>query len=151
MASAGCQMSVLVNFYRPKWHLHPACRGTYLGSQFRPVAALSARRPPAGAKPAAISTQHSQCLVILKNLRCSTCSRYSSSPKRETSRAAYRILRSIAYNDPSLLPIVDQTSGKTNRFYELGIAFTRSESSVVLRIQKYARLAGLPNINDDGS
>lgn len=38
-----------------------------------------------------------------------------------------------------------------HRFYELGISFERSESSFISTMQGFARKAGLPEINDDGS
>ena len=38
-----------------------------------------------------------------------------------------------------------------HRFYELGISFTRSESSFIVAMQELARREGLPEINDDGT
>lgn len=38
-----------------------------------------------------------------------------------------------------------------HRFYELGIPFTRSQSDFVSQMQEFARLEGLPEINDDGT
>jgi hypothetical protein len=38
-----------------------------------------------------------------------------------------------------------------HRFHELGISFTRSESSFIAVMQELARLEGLPGIKDDGS
>jgi hypothetical protein len=38
-----------------------------------------------------------------------------------------------------------------HRFYELGISFTRSESSFIVAMQELARLEGLPEVNDDGT
>jgi hypothetical protein len=38
-----------------------------------------------------------------------------------------------------------------HRFYELGISFTRSESSFIAVMQELAPLEGLPEIKDDGS
>jgi hypothetical protein len=38
-----------------------------------------------------------------------------------------------------------------HRFHELGISFTRSESSFIVVMQELARLEGLPEIKDDGS
>jgi hypothetical protein len=37
------------------------------------------------------------------------------------------------------------------RFYELGIDFTRSDSSFIAVMQEFARLEGLPGVNDDGT
>ncbi len=38
-----------------------------------------------------------------------------------------------------------------HRFYELGISFTRSESSFIAAMQELARMDGLPEVNDDGT
>lgn len=38
-----------------------------------------------------------------------------------------------------------------HRFYELGISFTRSETSFIVTMQELAREVGLPDVNDDGS
>ena len=38
-----------------------------------------------------------------------------------------------------------------HRFYELGISFTRSESSFIAAMQELARVEGLPEVNDDGA
>ena len=38
-----------------------------------------------------------------------------------------------------------------HRFYELGISFTRSETSFIVTMQELARDEGLPGVNDDGS
>lgn len=38
-----------------------------------------------------------------------------------------------------------------HRFYELGISFTRSESSFIAVMQELARLEGLPEVDDNGA
>ena len=38
-----------------------------------------------------------------------------------------------------------------HRFYELGISFTRSESSFIVAMQELARREGLPEVIDDGT
>ena len=38
-----------------------------------------------------------------------------------------------------------------HRFYELGIDFTRSDSSFIAAMQDFARLEELPDVNDDGT
>jgi hypothetical protein len=38
-----------------------------------------------------------------------------------------------------------------HRFYELGIDFSRSDNSFIAVMQEFARLEGLPDVNDDGT
>ena len=45
----------------------------------------------------------------------------------------------------------DNMRRSLHRFYELGISFTRSESSFIVEMQELARLEGLPEVNDDGT
>ena len=47
--------------------------------------------------------------------------------------------------------IRDNMRRSLHRFYELGISFTRSESSFIVAMQELARLEGLPEVNDDGT
>jgi hypothetical protein len=45
----------------------------------------------------------------------------------------------------------DSMQRSLHRFYELGISFTRSQHSFIAVMQEFARAAGLPEVNDDGT